>query len=116
MPEWREQGLLSFTINLQGGSPQGYSDDLGGPQPWINSAFDPTGNLRADYMARLASILDEADRLEMAPILGFFYYGQDQNLADERAVLSACDNATNWLLDNSYRHVLIEINNQADVA
>src|SRR5712671_4317595 len=39
MPEWREQGLLSFTINLQGGSPQGYSDDLGGPQPWINSAF-----------------------------------------------------------------------------
>jgi hypothetical protein len=94
MPEWREQGLLSFTINLQGGSPQGYSDDLGGPQPWINSAFDPTANLRADYMARLASVLDEADRLEMAPILGFFHYGQDQNLADERAVLSACDNAT----------------------
>ncbi len=25
MPEWRRHGLLCFTINLQGGSPQGYS-------------------------------------------------------------------------------------------
>jgi hypothetical protein len=67
MSEWREHGLLSFTINVQGGSPHGYSDDLRGPQPWINSAFDPMGNLRADYMARLRLILDEADRLGMAP-------------------------------------------------
>src|SRR4051812_30495461 len=25
MPEWRRHGLLAFTINLQGGSPEGYS-------------------------------------------------------------------------------------------
>ena len=30
MPEWRRHGLLAFTLNLQGGSPQGYSKD----QPW----------------------------------------------------------------------------------
>lgn len=36
MPEWRRHGLLSFTINLQGGSPEGYSQD----QPWHNSAFE----------------------------------------------------------------------------
>ena len=36
MPEWRKHGLLAFTLNLQGGSPQGYSKD----QPWHNSAFD----------------------------------------------------------------------------
>ena len=36
MPEWRRHGLLAFTINLQGGSPEGYSQD----QPWHNSAFD----------------------------------------------------------------------------
>jgi hypothetical protein len=24
MPEWREHGLLAFTLNLQGGSPYGY--------------------------------------------------------------------------------------------
>ncbi len=25
MPEWRKHGLLAITLNLQGGSPQGYS-------------------------------------------------------------------------------------------
>ena len=33
MPDWRKHGLLAFTINLQGGSPQGYCKD----QPWHNS-------------------------------------------------------------------------------
>src|SRR5208337_1112527 len=36
MPEWRRHGLLAFTLNLQGGSPEGYSKQ----QPWENSAFD----------------------------------------------------------------------------
>src|SRR6187401_3386246 len=36
MPEWHKHGLLAFTINFQGGSPEGYSRD----QPWYNSAFD----------------------------------------------------------------------------
>ncbi len=114
MSEWRDNGLLSFTINLQGGSPHGYSD--GEQQPWINSAFDAAGDLRSEYMARLRLILDRADELCMAPILGLFYFGQDQRLTDENAVLGACDSITEWLLDNRYANVLIEINNQADVA
>lgn len=114
MPEWRDNGLLSFTINLQGGSPHGYSD--GERQPWINSAFEAAGNLRPDYMFRLRLILDRADELGMAPILGLFYYGQDQRLADENAVFRACDNATDWILESGYRNVLVEINNQADIA
>jgi hypothetical protein len=48
MPDWRAHGLLSFTVNLQGGSPFGYSDDLNRPQPWINSAFSADGDLRPD--------------------------------------------------------------------
>lgn len=40
MPEWRSHGLVSFTINLQGGSPQGYSKE----QPWYNSAVTPEGD------------------------------------------------------------------------
>lgn len=39
MPEWRRHGLLGFTINLQGGSPEGYS----GAQPWHNSAIAEDG-------------------------------------------------------------------------
>ena len=112
MPEWRKHGLLSFTINLQGGSPEGYSK----AQPWENSAFDPAGNLRPDYTARLARILDRADELGMVPIVGFFYFGQDQRLTDEAAVVRATDTATRWLLDGGWRNLLVEVNNECNVA
>ena len=85
MEEWYAYGLLSFTINLQGGSPQGYSKE----QPWHNSGFDAAGTLRPEYVSRLERILDAADGLGMAPILGLFYFGQDQRLTDESAVLAA---------------------------
>jgi hypothetical protein len=111
MPEWRAHGLLAFTVNLQGGSPQGYSK----AQPWENTAIDAGGNLRPDYMARMARILDRADELGMVAILGYFYFGQDQRVKDEPALKRATVNATNWLLDGGYTNVLVEVNNETDV-
>jgi hypothetical protein len=111
MPEWRKHGLLAFTINLQGGSPQGYSKD----QPWENSAFDPNGRLRQIYLDRLGLILSKADELGMVVILGYFYFGQDQRLKDENAVTRAVENATKWVVTTGYRNVLIEINNECNV-
>ena len=111
MPEWRKHGLLAFTINLQGGSPEGYSKS----QPWENTAIDPEGNLRQPYMARLQRILDRADELGMVAIVGYFYFGQDQRVKDEAAVRRVVVNATKWLLDRDYRNVLVEINNECDV-
>src|SRR5262249_43678775 len=78
MPEWRRHGLLAITLNLQGGSPEGYSKS----QPWHNSTFASDGSLRPDYCARLARILDRADQLGMVVILGYFYFGQDERLKD----------------------------------
>ncbi len=112
MPEWRRHGLLAFTINLQGGSPQGYSRD----QPWHNSALTETGDLRPDYMARLEKILDKADELGMVAILGVFYFGQDQRVKDEAGVKRALDNAIAWVLDRGYRNTLLEVNNECDVS
>ncbi len=112
MPEWRRHGLLAFTINLQGGSPQGYSRD----QPWHNSAIEADGSLRSDYLSRLERILDRADELGMAAILGIFYFGQDQRLRDEEAVKAAVDAATRWVFARGYRNVLIEINNECNVS
>lgn len=109
MPAWREHGLLAFTLNLQGGCPQGYC----GKQPWENSAFAPDGSLRADYMHRLERILDRADQLGMVAILGLFYFGQDHRLADEAAMLRGADTAVDWLLDRGYANVLIEVANEA---
>ncbi len=113
MGDWYACGLRAFTINLQGGSPEGYSFS---GQPWHNSAFEADGSLRADYMARLGRILDRADKLGLAVILGLFYFGQDQHLADEQAVLRGADAVTDWLVDRGDRHVLIEIANEIDVS
>ena len=111
MPEWRKHGLLAITVNLQGGSPQGYSKD----QPWHNSAFTETGELRKEYAARMEKVLDKADELGMGVIVGYFYFGQDERLKDEKAVLAATDAATGWLLDKGYTNVLVEVNNECDV-
>jgi len=111
MPEWRRHGLLAFTINFQGGAPIGYANQ----QPWHNSAFEADGSLRADYLARLEKILDKADELGMVAIVGYFYFGQDERLKDEAAVIKAAENATDWLLAKGYTNVLVEINNECNV-
>lgn len=111
MPQWREHGLLALTINFQGGSPEGYSKE----QPWHNSAFGSDGSLRQDYLRRLERIIDQADELGMVVILGYFYFGQDEHLADEAVVLGATDNATNWIFEQGYTNVLVEVNNECNV-
>lgn len=111
MPEWRRHGLLSFTINLQGGSPLGYADK----QPWHNSGITEDGSLRPESMTRLERILDRADELGMVVILGIFYFGQDERIKDEAAVVRALDNAVDWVFDRGYRNVMIEINNECNV-
>ena len=110
MEDWKAHGLLSFTLNLQGGSPLGY-----GNHGWINSTFDSLGNLREEYMRRLEKILKRSNELGMVVILGYFYFGQDEQLKDEQAVLNAVDNITHWILEKGYNNVLIEINNECDV-
>lgn len=110
MSEWKSKGLLAFTLNLQGGSPTGY----GNSQPWVNSAFDAKGNIKPAYLNRLERVLNKADELNMAVILGYFYFGQDQELEDEAAVIKAVDNITYWLLEKGYENLLIEINNECN--
>jgi len=110
MESWREHGLLAFTLNLQGGSPLGY-----GNKNWVNSTFDPKGNLRPAYLDRLERILTRADELGMVVILGYFYFGQDQRLEDEKAVVRAVDQITNWILEKGYKNILVELNNECDI-
>ena len=110
LPEFKEKGLLAVTVNLQGGSPEGYSAQ----QPWINSAFAPDGSLKPRYAARMQRVIDAADDLGMVVILGFFYYGQENKMEDTAAVLRACDAATDWVIDQRYTNVIIEIANEID--
>ena len=111
MPDWKRHGLIAFTLNLQGGSPQGYSQ----AQPWHNSAFQSDGSLAPAYLERLERILNRADDLGMVVILGLFYFGQDERLADEAAVIRGVDNTLDWLFAKGWQNVIIEINNECNV-
>ncbi len=111
MPEWKRHGLLAVTVNFQGGSPEGYS----GIQNWESGAFHTNGALRPEFADRMRRVLDAADANGMVVILGYFYFGQDQRLRGESAVLRATDEATRWLLDGGWRNALVEVNNECNV-
>ena len=111
MPTWYDHGMRAIATNLQCGSPEGYSSE----QPWIVSAYNADGTLKPGWLDRLRRVLDRADDLGMAVILGLFYFGQDGGLDDEDAVIRAADNAVEWLLEHEYTNVVIEIANECDI-
>jgi hypothetical protein len=111
LPGGRQHGLLAVTLNLQGGSPRGYSRD----QPWHNSALDEDGSLDAKYLARLARVLGKADELGMVGILGVYYFGQDERLRGEAEVIAGADATIDWVVARRCANVLIEINNECNV-
>lgn len=111
MADWRAVGLNCITVNLQGGSPFGYSKD----QPWHNSAFEEDGSLDPDYRQRLDRVLAEADALGMAVIVGLFYFGQFHRCRSDDAVRTAVAEAIEWLAESGYRNVLLELGNEVDI-
>jgi hypothetical protein len=111
MPEWRAHGLLAVTLCLQGGCPQGYCQE----QPWINTALAPDGSLKSLYCERLKRIFEQADALGMVVILGIYYFGQDEHIQNESAVLAGADNTARWILAEDYTNVLIEVANECDI-
>jgi hypothetical protein len=45
-------------------------------------------------------------------ILGIYYFGQEKYLKDEAAVYKGVDNTMDWLFENNYKNVLIEVVNE----
>ena len=140
LAHYRGHGLDAVTVNLQGAAPFGYYrqhlfremlDDLGvsysdeelwaglpsaDSQPWHNSPFGADGSLESSgHMDRLTRILRRTNELCMAVVLGIFYFGQDERLESEAAVCRAVDETCRWVLENGWRNVVIEINNECNV-
>jgi hypothetical protein len=111
LEEYRSHGILAVTVNFQGGNPSGYSPN----QPWHNSAFREDGSMRPEYLERMRRVLDRADEMRMVVILGIFYFGQDERLKDESAVIAGFDNALGWVVDGGWRNVIIEVDNECDI-
>jgi hypothetical protein len=111
LPDYYAHGLRAISINLQGGSPQGYSWN----QPWHTSGFRPDGTIKAGYLQRLQDVIAACDRIGMIVILGLFYWKQSQVLADESAARNAVTNVVDCLVSRGVRNVLLEIGNEVDL-
>jgi hypothetical protein len=112
LPEYRAHGLDAVAINMQGGSPQGYSWN----QPWNLSGFAADGSPHADTLERLDAVLAGADAAGLAVILGVFYGMAARRLDGEVAVIRALDATVAHVAAGGWRHVLIEIGNEIDNA
>jgi hypothetical protein len=111
MPEWRRHGPARIHHQFAGRFAR---------RIFQRAAVAKHGNqsgrlLAGDYLRRLTQILDRADALGMVAIVGYFYFGQDERLRDEAAIIRAVDSATDWLAEHRYSNVLVEINNECNV-
>ena len=111
LPRYRDHGVLAVTVNLQGGSPEGYCDI----QPWINTAFTAYGELRPAYMERMRRVLERLDSLGMVAIVGLYYFGQDERLIGEEALRHGVRNAMEWIVRSGHANVIVEINNECGI-
>lgn len=144
LPTYRSFGLDAICVNLQGASPLGYyrNDDESlaaliariqaqhpgatepeiwrgvpdtGSQPWDSGAISPDGSLKPEFMERVARLLRAVDASGMVTVLGIFYFGQDERVRDEAAVMRAVENTCSWVLESGFANVVIEVNNECDV-
>jgi CubicO group peptidase (beta-lactamase class C family) len=104
LPDYRSHGVNAFTLCLQGGMP--------GYEGAVNSAFNPDGSLRPEYLARVERIIRACDRQGIAVILGLYYQRQSKILKDEAAVRAGVVNAARWIQSSGFRNVLVEVANE----
>ncbi len=104
IPEYVAGGVRAFTLNLQGGAP-GYEGAR-------NSAYEPDGALRPEYLRRVERVIAACDRAGAVVILGCFYQRQDQRLRDEAAVRRAVVEVAGRLKRLGSGNVLLEIANE----
>ncbi len=110
LPLYKRSGLDAVAINLQGGSPQGYSWH----QPWRLSGFAPDGAAYPGTFARAEQVIRAADALGMVVNLGLFYGWATQGIDGEGAILRAAGEALDWLAGLGAGNVLLEIGNEVD--
>jgi len=122
---YKAHGILAVNASLQGGNP-GYAKEfpaiqrdraykLGPGKGSCISAFRRDGSIKPEWLARLKRLQQALDRRGMILNLMYFYQGQDEVLQDFGAIQRAVANATDWLIDNNARNVIIEIANEHDI-
>jgi hypothetical protein len=104
IPEYVRHGVNAFTLCLQGGMP--------GYEGAVNSAFEPDGSLREDYLRRTRRIIRACDREGAVVILGCYYQRQSKVLRDEAAVQAGVLAVADWIRAEGFANVVVEIANE----
>jgi len=112
LPAWRDHGVLSFTINFQGGGPL-YTPEI--YHHYDNNGFTPNGELKSAYADRIERVLASANELGMIVMVGLFYWVFLLRMNGAQAVWRAADEALSFLEETGHRNVVIEIANEIDV-
>jgi hypothetical protein len=122
---YRDHEILAISVSLQGGN-AGYAKEFPqisrsieykdgpGKGAWY-SGFNADGTLKERWLKRLLPLLRELDKRGMIAEVLYFYQGQDEVFQDTAAIRRAVVNATDWLIDNNCRNVIIEIANEHNV-
>lgn len=107
IPEYMSHGVNAFTISLQGGNP--------GYEGAVNTAFEPDGTLREEYLKRIELIINEVDKNGGIVILTCFYQRQhshDFALNGKKAFMNALKNTAEWIRSKKFNNVLLEVSNE----
>lgn len=107
IPDYHAQGVLAFTISLQGGFP--------GYEGAVNTAFNADGSLRETYMNRIGRIIKAADQQGVVIILSCFYQRQHSHgwaLEGKQAIKHAVANVANWIKEQEFSNVALEVSNE----
>ena len=112
LPAWYANGIRAITVGFQGGG----SCFTIRPDTIENNPFGEDGSsIDADYLRRMKAIIEAADEIGMLVIVSYFYCGQSMRIKDDLSVIRAVKTASNWLRDEGFTNVIIEIANEHDV-
>ena len=120
---YRAHGILAISVSLQGGNMayertpnirRSRDYKLGQAKGALVSAFRPDGSLKKPWMDRALRLARELDRRGMILNLQYLYAHQDELFESPAAIERAVVNATDWLIENKLKNVIIEIANEYD--
>ena len=112
LAEWYDYGLRAFTVGFQGGGPCFTIKN----NTITNNPFGKDGkSLEPAYADRMDRLIKAADEMGMLVIVSYFYGTQASRLEDGQAVVNALKTASNFLRDNAYTNVIIEVANEHNI-
>jgi hypothetical protein len=107
IPAYASLGVNAFTVSLQGGNP--------GYEGAINTAFNPDGSLREDYLQRIEKVIRACDSSGMVVNLSLFYQRQHSypgELSGKESILNAMENTVQWITQKGFTNVILEVSNE----